>query len=250
MALIDARSGFAGLKITTRYSVIIPDLYEAPAGGWPVLLLLADEGCLYSDWVRKTNVEALAEKYGFAVVMPEGLHSDYENMKRGLDWNTFVFEELPAFLRETFPFSADRIVVFGCGMGGLGAVREALRNPEKYLMGGALDTDFGIFEDDAAHNSPEWDHRMKTVYGDSFRDSDIIASNDPFALVRKAKKESLPELFLAMSENAPFSMKRFAAELQSAGINAAVSGIDIGVVSARDLALEKFLRLAREKISV
>lgn len=248
MALIEARSGFAGLKITTRYSVIIPDIYEAPAGGWPVLLLLADEGCLYSDWVRRSDVEALAEKYGFAVIMPEGLHSDYENMKRGLEWNTFVFSELPAFLCETFPLSADKMFVFGAGMGGLGAVREAMRHPEKYALAGALDADFAIFENDDAHSTPEWEHRMETIYGDGFRDAEVIAANDPFALARGLDKDSAPALFLAMSSAAPQSMMRFAAELQGAGIIPVLSGIEKSLVRVRDAALEHFMRVASKKL--
>lgn len=211
MPLVDARGGFPRLKITTRYSIALPCVYDAPEGGWPVLWLLADDGGLYSDWVRRTAVESFAEELGIAVVMPEGLHSDYEDMKRGLDWNTFVFDELPAYLQGVFPLSADpkKQFVFGAGMGGLGAIRQALRDPAAFAAAGAVDTDFNGFDTDARHTTPAWEHRMATIYGDDFRAAEILARSDP----RQLAAQAVATLYLGKTGNDPEQMDAFAALL-------------------------------------
>jgi S-formylglutathione hydrolase FrmB len=66
-------------------------------------------------------------------------------MLHGQKWFSFLTEELPAYIRHTFPSSPKREdnFIMGFSMGGHGAVKAALRCPDKYgyavAIGGAAD---------------------------------------------------------------------------------------------------------------
>jgi len=97
-----------------------------------------------SCWVRRTNIEKVADERGFAVVMPEVGNSFYCDMLHGPDWYKFVTEELPQAMRRNFPLSDKPEDNYLCGlsMGGYGTMMIGMRHPERYAklasMSGAL----------------------------------------------------------------------------------------------------------------
>ncbi len=137
----------AVLKSYITYYVIIPSHYKEDTLGvpldeiypfkrrlLPVLYLfhggVADASC----WLRYTNIEALAEELDIAVVMPNVGNSYYTDMVHGPAYYMFVSEELPRMVHSVFPLSDKREDNFtaGLSMGGYGALKVALRNPERY----------------------------------------------------------------------------------------------------------------------
>ena len=133
----------ACLDRETAVNVILPN--DLPAGECPVVTLLHGMHGSYDNWMRKSNIETLAFFRKIAVVMPEGNNSYYQDMVYGERFFSYISEELPAVMRRTFGFSADREknYIAGLSMGGYGAMRTALLLPERYTgaasLSGALD---------------------------------------------------------------------------------------------------------------
>lgn len=105
-----------------------------PVKPYPVLYLLHGALDDHSMWLRHTDIEALAEKAGVAVVMPSGQNGFYVNARYGQNYFDFIAKELPAFIERIFPVSTcreDRFIA-GPSMGGYGATHTALSCPERY----------------------------------------------------------------------------------------------------------------------
>lgn len=91
----------------------------------------------YSDWIRRTNIELYACERDLIVVMPSALNSNYSNWKNsmmGYDMFHYLTEELMPLVYNWFPASNERKDNFiaGLSMGGGGALKYALHNPEKF----------------------------------------------------------------------------------------------------------------------
>lgn len=145
MAVLTLRFNSRKVGLATAARIIIPTGH-APGGDFatyyankaplPVLWLLHGGGDNYTDWNNYTPVQLLADKYGYAVVMPDAQQSSYANMAYGPNWLDFYREELHEYIWQRFPFSRKREDNFiaGMSMGGAGTVKLALLNPERYSV--------------------------------------------------------------------------------------------------------------------
>ncbi|MFD1957700.1 alpha/beta hydrolase [Paenibacillus thailandensis] len=140
------------LRVSASMNVVLPQKKEAiglTGRAWedkyPVLYLLHGLSDDHTTWIRKTSIERYATDKGVAVVMPDVGRSFYADMKRGYSYWTFVTEELPQLARSFFPLSDRREdnFVAGLSMGGYGAFKIGLSQPDKYAaaasLSGALD---------------------------------------------------------------------------------------------------------------
>lgn len=155
MALFHSHFFSETLGFHTAATVIIPQ----PAGDrqigargpaharplWPCLWLLHGLSDDHTIWTRRTSIERYADAAGIAVVMPNVHRSFYTNMTHGPAYWDFLHQELPALMRAFFPLSPARCdnAVAGLSMGGYGAFKWALRQPEAFQaaasLSGALD---------------------------------------------------------------------------------------------------------------
>lgn len=103
---------------------------------YPVLWLLHGTSGDNDCWVRFTRLESWAEQYGIAVIMPDCRLSAFCDMDKGPAYYTFVTEELPAVCHPIFPLLSGRENNFvgGLSMGGYGALKIGLRNPDRYSL--------------------------------------------------------------------------------------------------------------------
>jgi len=152
MALIECTFYSETLATTTSMTVILPQQSAVlDAAGikleerLPVLYLFHGHGGDATSWQRLTGIERYAGERGIAVVMPQVMNSFYTDMAQGSRYWTFISEELPRVARTFFPLSDSREhnFVAGLSMGGYGAFKWALRQPERFAaaasMSGALD---------------------------------------------------------------------------------------------------------------
>src|SRR4051812_22076552 len=141
------------LSLSTSMTVILPQPTstqigmtgdagdEAPA----VLYLLHGLSDDDTIWLRRTSIERYAAPLGLAVVMPQVHRSFYTDEAYGGRYWTFVSEELPELVARFFRVSERREDTFvaGLSMGGYGALKLALRQPERFAaaasLSGALD---------------------------------------------------------------------------------------------------------------
>ena len=122
------------------------------AGGrerYPVLYLLHGLSDDHTIWLRRTSIERYVADKPLVVVMPNGDRSFYTDMAHGGRYWTFLSEELPAIVAATLPVSTRREDTFAAGlsMGGYGALKLALRRPDRFAAAGAMSavTDMGDF---------------------------------------------------------------------------------------------------------
>lgn len=101
---------------------------------WPVVYMLHGAGGDGFEWIQRADIEALCCKYGFIAVLPNAELSFYNDTPDGRAYYKYIVEELPTMIEATFHASdkaCDRYIM-GYSMGGFGAVRCALLNPDRY----------------------------------------------------------------------------------------------------------------------
>jgi len=121
------------LMMHTSVSVIIPQNIKRNEKIKTLYLLHGYRGN-HMDWIRYTSIERYAQKYRMAVIMPEVNNAYYANMEKGLDYFTYVADELPQIIESLFPLSRKREdrYIAGLSMGGYGAFKIASKRPHKF----------------------------------------------------------------------------------------------------------------------
>ncbi|MFH0920610.1 MAG: alpha/beta hydrolase family protein [Fibrobacterota bacterium] len=204
MALLKCEIYSGALDMCTSVNVVLPQkitLLQRPEKyAFRTLYLLHGHSDDQNAWTRNTSIERYAAQFNIAVVMPTVHRSWYADTAYGLRYWTYVSEELPALMGSWFPLSRKRENTFvaGLSMGGYGAFKLALRNPEKFAAAASLSGAVDILwpaktvkTDMEKERNREFLSIFGTVQG--LRGSD----NDLFALAsqRARKKTRLPRLY-------------------------------------------------------
>lgn len=139
MALFEGTLRADTLEMETTVTVSLPQNGQG-SGGTPVLYLLHGLGDNHSTWVRRTNIDRYANQEGIAVVMPEVQRGFYTDMAYGPAYFTYITEELPRLAASLFRVTDDpaRTYIAGLSMGGYGALKAALRCPDRYAAAGCF----------------------------------------------------------------------------------------------------------------
>ena len=155
MALFDIKLFSTSLQTQTDVRVYIPTP-ENDAGNnaasfydrskrFQVLYLLHGATGDCTVWSRYTSIERYARQRNLAVVCASVGNSFYADMVHGGKYLTYMTQELPTFIGRMFPVSEKREDTFivGNSMGGFGAYRIAMEQPERFCcavsLSGALD---------------------------------------------------------------------------------------------------------------
>jgi S-formylglutathione hydrolase FrmB len=124
-------------------SIYRPD-GPAPSSGWPVLYLLHGLNGCYRDWPTFGAVQATLDRLIAAhrikplvVVMPDAGNSWYVNSAEiggPGNFETAMLDDLPKAIEQDLPVRRDRggRAIAGLSMGGFGALRLALKRPDRY----------------------------------------------------------------------------------------------------------------------
>ncbi len=170
------------LQMMTSVSVVFPNKRdESPMKVIYLLHGLSDNA---DAWADNTMLSIYAEEYNVAFVCPEVQRSFYADMDFGLNYFTYIADELPQLVKRFFNVSDRRedTAVMGLSMGGFGALKVALMRPERYHLCGAFSSAISplhrmIGEFSAAESIPpehkEWvgvfGHRSKPVRGEDLK---------------------------------------------------------------------------------
>jgi len=142
VALVSLHFYSESLAVQTAVHVILPQPGPTLAARerYPVLWLLHGLSDDHTIWQRRTSIERYVEGLPLAVVMPAVNRSFYHDMALGPAYWTYVSEELPQLCRHWFPLSTRREdnFVAGLSMGGYGALKLALRHPERFAAVASL----------------------------------------------------------------------------------------------------------------
>jgi S-formylglutathione hydrolase FrmB len=145
------------------YDIYVPKTYKNRS-----ILVLPGWNYPRTSWVENSNLVNLAEKYGYALILPEMLQTLYESSyypETQLKWHEKPGGE---FIKNSFiPEIQKRhnLLVFGqnntllgLSTGGRGVALIALENPRLFVAGASLSGDF------SQENTPD-DRLITAVYG-------------------------------------------------------------------------------------
>ncbi|MFA7230053.1 MAG: alpha/beta hydrolase family protein [Victivallaceae bacterium] len=175
MALIQCNFHSDALGMASEINVILPQPAKTAIGvdavpdkkTFPVLYLLHGLSDDNTIWCRRTSIERYATAAGLVVVMPNGQRSFYADMAAGGKFWTYLSEELPDIVKAFFPVSHKREDTFAAGlsMGGYGALKLALRCPEKFAAAASLSGVADVFRFAKLYDTPQWRQEMINIFG-------------------------------------------------------------------------------------
>lgn len=180
------------LEMTTSFQAVLPDEGDMKDAKVVYLLHGLSDNC--TCWMRYSSCERYAKERGVALIMPEVQRSYYIDGVYGLNYFTYVSQELPQAVHRMFGLSLERekSYVMGLSMGGFGALKCALTYPENYAGCGSFSgvTDLDATRPGSSMRSWEFD----ALLGEGKRAGQ---DNDLFAL---AQKKNLPPIYLSCGE--------------------------------------------------
>lgn len=153
------------------------------------------------NWVP----EYLADKYNFAIVIPNGENSFWiDGISTGHEFGKFLGEELLGFVQKTFGLATTREETFimGLSMGGYGALRTALAYPEKFSKTAGLSSALIVKEVAKMEEGQGNPVANYEYYRECFGDPKKVleSRNNPEFLVKEIKETGkvMPEIFMAV----------------------------------------------------
>jgi S-formylglutathione hydrolase FrmB len=215
------------LSLSTSMTVLLPQEtttqigMEGRSGDGPPPVLYLLHGLSDDDtiWLRRTSIERYAAPLGLAVVMPQVHRSFYTDEAYGGRYWTFLSDELPRLVGSLFRVSDRREDTFvaGLSMGGYGAFKWALRQPERFAAAASLSGAVDVAGLHTGRERPEDPRLFDRVFGD--RDP-AGTPDDLLGLVSGADAASLPALYLCCgTEDALIDdNRRFADACAAAGV--------------------------------
>ncbi|MCM1023108.1 MAG: alpha/beta hydrolase-fold protein [Prevotella sp.] len=208
MAYITVKFFSNSLKRRTSFEMFIPnDSREDKAADvlygerkMKTLFLLHGYTADVENWVP----EYLAEKYNFAVVMPNGENAFWlDGISTGHKFCTFAGSELVEYIRRTFglAMTAEDTYVMGLSMGGFGALHTAFAYPETFGKTAALSSALIMYDIAGMKPGGSNDIANYEYYRECFGDLDKVleSGNNPETLVKRLKEQGgkIPEIFMA-----------------------------------------------------
>jgi putative tributyrin esterase len=160
----------------------------------PVLYLLHGLSDDDTTWVRRTSIERYVADLGIAVVMPNAGQSFYTDEVHGLPYWTFLTEELPRVVHGFFRTSTRREDTFvaGLSMGGYGAMKWALRHPDRFAAAASLSGALGLTH--PVERDPDFAALLQRIFGDT---PTAGTAADVLHLLETADRDLLPSLYVA-----------------------------------------------------
>jgi S-formylglutathione hydrolase FrmB len=212
------------LAMSVSMTVILPQRTTAQIGMTgverpgdpPVLYLLHGLSDDHTIWARRTSIERYVAPLGIAVVMPQVHRSFYSDEAHGLPYWEYLTEELPAIAGDFFRLSARRADTFvaGLSMGGYGAMKWALQQPQRFAaaasLSGALDVAALQFREDLRSDVDDRVFGNRSVTG---------TPDDLFTLLEQADPAAAPRLSVHCGTEDPLvpTNRRFVDALSANG---------------------------------
>jgi putative tributyrin esterase len=191
------------LSLSTSMTVVLPQRTStqigmagsASADPPPVLYLLHGLSDDDTTWIRRTSIERYAAPLGLAVVMPQVHRSFYTDEAYGGRYWTFLSEELPDLVGSLFRVSdrPEDTFVAGLSMGGYGALKWALRQPDRFAAAASLSGAANLTGVRTSRERPEDPRMFERIFGDA-----AVAGgpDDLRRLLDQSDPSALPPLYL------------------------------------------------------
>ncbi|MBU5451717.1 esterase family protein [Pseudoflavonifractor sp. MSJ-30] len=154
------------------------------------------------DWLRFSRIESYAQKHRLAVVMPEVQNSSFHNIPNSYAYYDYVSRELPEIINWTFPISRKRENTFvaGLSMGGYGAFKVGMANPEIFGAVASLSGGFLLPE--------RIEHDRNCLHAAAYGSDEVLTGTieDPYWLAKQVVYHPLcPKLYLCVGTTDPLT---------------------------------------------
>jgi len=196
------------MKREMPYRVILPANYNAPREKstlYPTLYLLHGLTGRFDNWSTFSKIAEYSKTYGYIIVMPEGKNGWYSDSAKipNDKYESYIVEELIPKVESDFRAMKTREsrAIAGLSMGGFGAMKFAMKYPDKFVVAGSFSGALRAAEwSETELTATRWKvliDSISSTFGDS--DGESRRSNDLFGIV-KAKSatevKSLPFLYI------------------------------------------------------
>lgn len=178
-------------------TILLPDalfLGQKKVADVPVLYLLHGLSGSHEAYTRFTSIEEFARNKQIIIVLPDGDNSFYTDSVTDDKYYSYIQHELPHFISQLLPISdkPENTYIAGNSMGGYGALKLALTEPEKF---GAI----GLFSaltqiQFAVENQNEFRFNIPGIFGTN----DLLGTeHDIFTLLKNDVEngKKIPPIF-------------------------------------------------------
>jgi len=194
MAFIQLAVHSHQLQVGVNVNVIMPEGRKKPPKVLYLLHGLSDD---HTIWMRRSGIDRYAPGYNVAVIMPAVGRSFYTDQKVGYNYYSYVAEELPSIIENMFNVSTKREDTFvaGLSMGGYGAMKLALANPDKFSKAASFS---GCLDIASAFKNGFPEQEMINNFG---KDGPQGVDDVMDLLEKTAKNPNRPQLYQACGTN-------------------------------------------------
>ena len=192
------------LQREMAYCLLLPTDYETSKRSYPVLYLLHGLWGSENDWLALTNVAEQVKALPLIVVMPQADDSWYVNAatRPEAKYEDYVFGDLVQEIESRYRAEKDRDgrFVAGLSMGGYGALKEGLKQPQRFAVVGAFSATAN------AARRVRLDVKTPAIaFGAA--DSETRKANDVMLLIGRSDPKSLPYIFVMTGFNDPVALE-------------------------------------------
>jgi S-formylglutathione hydrolase FrmB len=186
------------------YCLLLPTDYETSKRTYPVLYLLHGLWGSENDWLALTNVAEQVRALPLIVVMPQADDSWYVNAatRPEAKYEDYVFGDIPREIESRYRAekSRDARFVAGLSMGGYGALKAGLKQPQQFAVVGAFSATAN------AARRVRLDVKTPAIaFGAA--DSRTRKENDVMTMIGRAEPKSLPYIFVMTGVDDPVAFQ-------------------------------------------
>jgi S-formylglutathione hydrolase FrmB len=200
--LKDAEFESASLGRPMKYRILLPSSYAESEKHYPVLYLLHGLTGNYRDWTDKTPLQKYVAGLDLIIVMPDADDSWYTNWDSDpkQKFEDHIIRDLRAEIETRYRTIATRETryIAGLSMGGYGALKYALKYPELFSVAGSFSGALNAATD-LGKERRDFNTQLVRVFGG--KRSRTRKDNSILNLIRQAKPDSLPTLYLTCGSN-------------------------------------------------
>ena len=194
---------------TLPFRLKLPSDYATSSRRYPVLYLLHGLQGDENDWWTRSRLSEYAARYHLIIVMPGVGDSWYANSATDerARYEDVIVNDLIPFVDSHYRTMACREgrAIAGLSMGGLGAIKFALRYPQLFVFAGSFSGAFGVplTARLGKKPGPKMLNELHAVFGDD--GSRTRLDNDVFRLLGQplAKGTELPYLYVSVGDSDP-----------------------------------------------
>lgn len=190
------------------YRLWLPADYETGKRRYPVLYLLHGLGGDENDWWKMSHLADYANQYQLIIVTPGVGDTWYANSASDptARYEDVIPKDLIPYIDAHYRTVASRDcrAIAGLSMGGLAAMKYALRYPQLFVFAGSFSGAFDVPRTARLFKSPSAKmlNALRTIYGDE--QSSVRQVNDPFWLLDQvADVGKLPYLYVSTGTSDP-----------------------------------------------